>query len=393
MFYMYLLSELENLIGLTRREVQELEKAGVSKKPTTKNKYGYLMYDDHTVLHLYYLKLCKEIGYTIPQMKRSIEENNGMSLKRMIADKQQELVDKRKKLDELIELSECIQQDKISLAGIPLFSGTEINYKKVVQMMAKLNVQGDSLNYEDNSSDSCWENFILYLGGSVEKIAEQFKKNKPFDSDSNVEALKGAFDEILNGTDERNIYIIIRYIVVVFNFERDNRYLDERFGEGFSLYFYNLLIYVDRKLYFPNICQRYSTTIDKGEELLEAGYSFDSEEMIEYIIDEFGFLLKDGVIPYEFGKEMIRQYSIFFQSDIFKEYDEEGEYTELLKYISKGLKFFYDYILMMERKHAKKDNPPKYVVNVRVVRTEEGGIAHADTIRECTAEEINQTIG
>lgn len=43
------LNEVVDLVDMTRRVIQEYEKAGLAKTPTTINKYGHLQYDESAI--------------------------------------------------------------------------------------------------------------------------------------------------------------------------------------------------------------------------------------------------------------------------------------------------------------------------------------------------------
>lgn len=43
------LNEVVDLVDMTRRVIQEYEKAELAKAPTTTNKYGHLQYDESSI--------------------------------------------------------------------------------------------------------------------------------------------------------------------------------------------------------------------------------------------------------------------------------------------------------------------------------------------------------
>ena len=45
------LNEVVDLVDVTRRVIQEYEKAGLAKTPTTTNKYGHLQYDESAIVN------------------------------------------------------------------------------------------------------------------------------------------------------------------------------------------------------------------------------------------------------------------------------------------------------------------------------------------------------
>lgn len=63
-----LLREICELTGVTRRAVQGYEKEGLVK-PSSKNKQGYLLYDQEAVVRIKEIKLFQERGFTLKEIK------------------------------------------------------------------------------------------------------------------------------------------------------------------------------------------------------------------------------------------------------------------------------------------------------------------------------------
>ena len=65
------LNEVCKIVGLSRRMIQEYEsgKNAIAVTPTTKNKYGYLLYNEEQIEHLQTIKFYREAGYSKKQIK------------------------------------------------------------------------------------------------------------------------------------------------------------------------------------------------------------------------------------------------------------------------------------------------------------------------------------
>ena len=57
-----------NHVGVTRRAIQGYEKAGLVK-PTDKNKYGHLLYDETAVEKIAKIKQYQNFGFSIKEIK------------------------------------------------------------------------------------------------------------------------------------------------------------------------------------------------------------------------------------------------------------------------------------------------------------------------------------
>lgn len=107
------LNEVVNIVGLKRRAIQEYEETGLAIKPTTKNKYGYLLYDDSAIERLWQLRFYKELGYNMTAIKKIFDNktyNEEVELERVV----QELVEKRERLDNLINIAQAMKETGIS---------------------------------------------------------------------------------------------------------------------------------------------------------------------------------------------------------------------------------------------------------------------------------------
>lgn len=80
-----LLREICELTGATRRAVQGYEKEGLVK-PSSKNKQGYLLYDQEAVVRIKEIKLFQERGFSLKEIK-SFEDMPTEDLKLVLTQK------------------------------------------------------------------------------------------------------------------------------------------------------------------------------------------------------------------------------------------------------------------------------------------------------------------
>ena len=102
------LKEVTEITGLSRRMIQEIETAGLAKKPTSADKYGHLLYDDKDIENLWDFRFYKEIGCTLPEIKKIREAdsfNRSKELERLI----EEMIKKRDELNNLIEVAKLLK--------------------------------------------------------------------------------------------------------------------------------------------------------------------------------------------------------------------------------------------------------------------------------------------
>ena len=69
---MITLKEVCEKLGVTRRNVQGYEKAGLVA-PSGKNKYGYLLYDEEAVQRIKQIKQYRDFGFSVKEIQRLFE--------------------------------------------------------------------------------------------------------------------------------------------------------------------------------------------------------------------------------------------------------------------------------------------------------------------------------
>ena len=99
---MWKISEVCEIVGVTRRTLQEYNKIGLLK-PTAKTESGYWLYDEHAIHILEMIQIFIEVGYTRKQIKEFLESpDSGLQAEynRIIS----MLEENRKKLDAMLDI-------------------------------------------------------------------------------------------------------------------------------------------------------------------------------------------------------------------------------------------------------------------------------------------------
>lgn len=107
------LSELCNIVGVSRRCIQGYEKAGLLRS-VDKNKYGHLLYDQAAVERAQMIHFMQEVGFQVKEIKILIDESREV-VRAALARKLPELRREKKRLREVIlevekmvgEVGEC----------------------------------------------------------------------------------------------------------------------------------------------------------------------------------------------------------------------------------------------------------------------------------------------
>lgn len=94
------LREVCDTLKVSRRAVQGYEKAGLVCA-SGKNRYGYLIYDEHAQERIRQIKLFQQLGFTLKEIKEIIDAPNPV-VKAALEERVEKLQEKREDLDELI---------------------------------------------------------------------------------------------------------------------------------------------------------------------------------------------------------------------------------------------------------------------------------------------------
>lgn len=177
------LNEVVSTVGLTRRAIQEYEEVGLAIKPTTKNKYGYLLYDASAVERLWQLRFYKELGYNMTAIKKKFDNksfNEEAELERVI----QELIEKRERLDNLISIAQAMKETGISFSTFRnTISDEDIAADDVFELMGTSLKIGISVDEKDLNLDIISDEDVESMHAIADKIMDLQEGGKDYKDD------------------------------------------------------------------------------------------------------------------------------------------------------------------------------------------------------------------
>ena len=109
------ITEAAQITGIIPQRINDYEKAGLLEKPTARNKYKYRLYSDKEIVRLWQIRFYKELGYTIPQMKR-VFTDPAYKPETELAEQIRMLEEKKKKIEVLLIQAKALQQSGLDLA-------------------------------------------------------------------------------------------------------------------------------------------------------------------------------------------------------------------------------------------------------------------------------------
>ena len=109
------ITEASKITGIIPQRINDYEKAGLLEKPATRNKYKYRMYSDKEIVRLWQIRFYKELGYTIPQMKK-VFTDPAYRPEDDLAEQVRLLDEKKLKIEALLLQAKALQQSGLGLA-------------------------------------------------------------------------------------------------------------------------------------------------------------------------------------------------------------------------------------------------------------------------------------
>lgn len=161
------LKQVTDLVGMTRRVIQEYEKAGLTKTPTTTDKYGHLLYDEATIERLWQIRFYRELEYDKEQIRKAFTDPS-YNKHDAIADQIVKLEEKRRKLEAMIEVARTYNEMDILPSDI--WTGQngvlealpyDINVAAATKIFSSIDRFAEQIDWEQEISEGCWEEILV----------------------------------------------------------------------------------------------------------------------------------------------------------------------------------------------------------------------------------------
>lgn len=94
------LRELCGIVGVSRRIIQGYENAGLMK-PTNKNKFGHLLYDEKALHRAMFVRFLQRLGFKLKEIKELIDAPNDV-MKEALVERIGKLEGEKAELDQII---------------------------------------------------------------------------------------------------------------------------------------------------------------------------------------------------------------------------------------------------------------------------------------------------
>lgn len=328
--------------GLSRRMIQEYEKAGLAIKPEKRNKYGHLLYDTEESKRLWQLRFYKELGYDKSEI-RSVMESSSYDQQKEIEQVTKLLVQKREWLDNLIAITQMMQEtgvcfnsfNNMDIEDDGLCFDDWINILGTIisigqQTFDKICSHEDGLPEEDmNTGFTAFKQVLEFCDGGKDVCAEE------------VQSQIALIHKVISKMIPKSILILNEIAVCFAPGGRIAADIDRDYGEGKAVYFYNALRWYCDANADNEVDREFIIILDNIRELGIRKYRADSEEVQTEVKKIYHFWDEIDGLSYDTKVEMLRSTGELFGSKAYIKVIDNGNRRGISWFISRAILIYW----------------------------------------------------
>lgn len=330
------LNEVVEIVGMSRRVIQEYEKDRISPKPNTRNKYGHLLYDDKTIEGLCKIRFYRDLGYNKEQIKAILADNDSQNA---VTSQIDVLERKKEKIEAAIAVAKM--SDKLGLSPINVWSSLSftkaMSYDMLFSMLGSICVASADTERESFTEVLTEEDYEA-LTEYIEKISESFSRGLPCGDKTVQDNVKSLHHIASKALSESIIFFSLCNLLLAPESEL-SRDFDELFGKGFSEY----LLSAVRNYCLAgadNPSDRVINDALKSIEVLKLkNYVPGSEEVQNEVQKLYNFYVNIAAITPDTRLKLLNDLADAFESKRFDEQLDDDE-RELVHFISEAIRIF-----------------------------------------------------
>lgn len=330
------LSEVVEIVGMSRRVIQEYEEAGLSQKPDTRNKYNHLLYDEKTIQGLCKIRFYRDLGYNKEQIKAILAENDSRNA---VTSRIDELIKKKEKIEAAIAVAKM--SDKLGLT--PLNVRSSLTFTKAMSYDMLFSMFGAICGvFADTEFDSftevLTEEDYETLCECLEKISESFTKGLPCVDKTVQDNVDGLHRIASKALSESIIFFSIFNLCLAPETELSEKF-DELFGKGYTEYLFSAV---------RNFCiacadnpadRIINNAMKSIEELERKNYAPGSDEVRNEVRKLYEFYENIAAITPDTRLKLLNDLADAFESKGFGEQFNDDE-NKFARFISEAIRIF-----------------------------------------------------
>lgn len=358
---MMTLQQVVETTGMSRRVIQEYEDYGLAERPTKKNKYGHLLYNDAQVERLWLLRFYHEIGQELGRKqkfdKKKIKEilcAPDFDREKVLEEQIRLLTEKRERLDELIDVAKAMKDAYISPKGIRhgitgLGGMESVSYDDMLNIIVAIANQSENTKESEVVAETPTPNdqWLEELVEPIEHLVLLNKAGQSFDSeDARTCAVKMYEIFATNVSDSIfGLWYILTILSSSIELEKD---FDDNCGQGAYRFCMDSMFLFCRNEFVSGKDGDILKTIDSIVKLRKKKYPADSPEVQgkvkqfdEYLREETLMGEKREVSKVDRIKKLKATANLFESKGYTNIFDQQVE-KGLGNYLSKAIRVYCD---------------------------------------------------
>jgi len=337
------LNEVVEIVGFSRRVIQEYEDEGLAIKPNNTNKYGHLQYDNNALERLWQLRFYKELGYDKKKIK-SIMEASNYDKKKELEKVIDSLEKEKEKLDNLIGIAQMMKETGISFSalrfGIKELEDT--NFDEISSMLgAMFTIFKPTADEEINFEEALTEEDLDALFAAFEKIMNLCEKGMDISSEE-VQCQIALMHEITSKKLSKSIMVFLWTSLCLSPDSEMATEIDKDYGKGKAAYFYNALQHYCSVNADNEADKEFNTALENIAELGMKKYTTSSDEVQSEVKKLYHFYNGISVLSEKAKLGMLRNMAQLYGSRAYINAFDNGADKGISWFISRAITIYCD---------------------------------------------------
>lgn len=333
------LNEVCNLVGMTRRAIQECEDFGIAIKPVETNKYGHLLYGEDEIERLWLIRFYREMEYTKTDIEK-IFNNPDYSRSEELEKQIRALEKKRDELDHIITIARKMRNLGVGPTAF-LFPGVNdvISFNDYAPLLASGFRNDYPPEFVEDSAD-VWltteeENICADIVKIVFELADEGYEPESDLIQNRIKLLHNYHQRLFSDS----IFILSMCTMPLAPSSEVCMEIDQKYGPGKGNYFYKaVLAYC--KTNQSESDKEFEAAFDKLEELQSKGYKFDSPEALNEVSKMHRFFSQIRCLNESSHIRILENLADSYGSREFKQILDNGREKGATWYISNAIKHY-----------------------------------------------------
>lgn len=336
------LSEVVKIVGMSRRVIQEYEKAGLSKTPSETNKYGHLLYDDKTIERLRQIRFYRDMGYDKKRMKAFFENNKDFDSREAIMSRIELMEREKERLEALIGEARGLTELGLSPSAMhsSLPKAEDLPYDTLSAIIDRVCIDNDDDGFVNVFTEEDGDKLLEI----AEKAAKCLESGLPCESSemqSCVRELHRTLSKALLGS----VFTLSWVSLCLCPDTELSAEIDDALGNGYSAYLFSAIRHYCKNEPDTPTDRSLKTTLKAIEAYRKKSYAPDSEEVTNEVGKLYDIFNTINVIPRDKRPKLFHNFGRLMGDKKFSEKFDSDDDRKTAEFFSKAVCGYCERIL------------------------------------------------